>query len=240
MKPYFKGLLAISFLPLMVIGCSSPPQKGTTITTPNGKRIFIPQEKISTNRPITPKTIPYTYNSWVGVTYNLQMVREYENFLTRNGVGNIIPSHELLRTARAWQECGRSQYMVPNKELWQNQIPTLKVFKYLVAANVLSDFEVTSVYRDLPLNQCAGGANSSRHLYNSAIDFRIGPAYPQGNDYAYIENTKYKLCQFWRQHGQELNMGLGLYSTGQIHIDTQGYRTWGPDLTRNSSMCHFE
>jgi len=34
-------------------------------------------------------------------------------------------------------------------------------------------------------------------------------------------------------------MGLGLYASGQIHIDTQGYRTWGPDLTRNSSMCNF-
>ena len=55
-------------------------------------------------------------------------------------------------------------------------------------------------------------------------------------DYAFIENTKFKLCQFWAQHGQSLNMGIGLYSSGQIHIDTQGYRTWGPDLTRNSSM----
>ena len=79
-----------------------------------------------------------------------------------------------MRTARDWAKCGRSQYMIPSRELWANQIPTLKVFKYLIAANVLTDFEVTSVYRDLPLNQCAGGANSSRHLYNSAIDFRIG------------------------------------------------------------------
>ncbi len=71
------------------------------------------------------------------------------------------------------------QYMIPNRELWNNQIATLRVFKYLVAAKVLTDFEVTSVYRDLPLNQCAGGANSSRHLFNSAIDFRIGPEVPQ-------------------------------------------------------------
>ncbi|MDB0196634.1 peptidase M15, partial [Acinetobacter baumannii] len=35
------------------------------------------------------------------------------------------------------------------------------------------------------------------------------------------------------------NLGIGLYSSGQIHIDTQGYRTWGPDLTRNTSMCNF-
>ena len=126
-----------------------------------------------------------------------------------------------------------------SRELWSNQVPTLRVFKYLVAANVLTDFEVTSVYRDLPLNQCAGGANSSRHLFNSAIDFRIGPEYPQAQDYAAIENTKFKLCQFWLQHGQSLNMGLGLYASGQIHIDTQGYRTWGPDLSRRSSMCNY-
>ena len=82
-------------------------------------------------------------------------------------------------------------------------------------------------------------ANSSKHLFNSAIDFRIGPEVPQPQDYAYIEQTKFKLCQFWIQHGQSLDLGIGLYSSGQIHIDTQGYRTWGPDLTRNSSMCNF-
>lgn len=184
--------------------------------------------------------VPYAYNSWIAVTDNLRQVREYEKFLNAEGVGNIIPSFELLRTARDWQKCGRSQYMVPNRELWRNQIPTLKVFKYLVASKVLTDFEVTSVYRDLPLNQCAGGASSSRHLYNSAIDFRIGPEFPQPQDYAFIENTKFRLCQFWTQYGQSLNMGLGLYASGQIHIDTQGYRTWGPDLSRYSSMCYYE
>ena len=30
-----------------------------------------------------------------------------------------------------------------------------------------------------------------------------------------------------------------LYASGQIHIDTQGYRTWGPDLSRYSSMCNY-
>lgn len=235
MKHFLKGLLAVTLIPLMLVGCNTSPNK----TPLDGKRIFIPQERISTPRQVAPKTIPYNYNAWVASTDNLRRVRDYEVFLERNGVGNIIPSFELLRTARDWQKCGRSQYMVPNQELWGNQIATLRIFKYLVAANVLSDFEVTSVYRDLPLNQCAGGASSSRHLYNSAIDFRIGPAYPQGDDYMYIEQTKFRLCQFWSQHGQSLNMGLGLYASGQIHIDTQGFRTWGPNLSRTSSMCHY-
>ncbi len=59
-------------------------------------------------------------------------------FLEHNGVGNIIPSFELMRTARDWQRCGRSQFMIPSRELWQNQVPTLRVFKYLVASKVLN------------------------------------------------------------------------------------------------------
>lgn len=237
MKHLIKAALAVAIVPFVVIGCSSSPQKG--MTTADGKRIYIPREKIIIERPIPPKVIPNSYHHWSSVSYNLGLARDYDQFLQRNQVGNIIPMHELLRTARDWQKCGRSEYMVPTRELWNNQIPTLRVFKYLVAAKVLTDFEVTSVYRDLPLNKCAGGANSSRHLFNSAIDFRIGPQYPRAEDYAFIEATKFKLCQFWSQHGQSFNMGLGLYASGQIHIDTQGFRTWGPDLSRRSSMCNY-
>lgn len=223
---------------MLLIGCSSSPKQGNIILSADGKRIFIPQEQVIINRPIPAKVIPQSYHQWSILSYNLAFMREYDQYLQRNKVANIIPMHELLRSARDWERCGSSQYMVPNRELWSNQIPTLKVFKYLIANKVLTEFEVTSVYRDLPLNKCAGGANSSRHLFNSAIDFRIGPQYPRAEDYAFINASKYKLCQFWQQHGQSLNMGLGLYASGQIHIDTQGYRTWGPDLTRHSSMCY--
>ena len=235
MKHLVKGWLTLTIIPLTLVACSS--QQGGKSTPQTGTRIYIPQEQVNTTR--TPKTVPYSYNAWMGSLDRLKQVRDYERFLEQNGVGNIIPSFELLRTARDWQKCGRSQYMIPTRELWHNQVPTLRVFKYLVAANILNDFEVTSVYRDLPLNQCAGGANSSRHVFNSAIDFRIGPEVPMPQDYARIEHTKYKLCEFWRNHGQNFNMGLGLYASGQIHIDTYGYRTWGPNLSRTSSPCHY-
>ncbi|WP_324646003.1 D-Ala-D-Ala carboxypeptidase family metallohydrolase [Acinetobacter sp. MD2] len=202
-----------------------------------GTRIEIPQERVTTPRPTPVKVIPASYLQWLSEDDHRQRVYEYEQFLTKNNVGNLVPSFELLRTARDWQKCGAVEYAVPNRELWNNQIATLRVFKYLIATKVLTDFEVTSVYRDLPTNRCAGGANSSRHLFNSAIDFRIGPQYPQGSDFAFIDDTKYKICQFWYQYGQSLNMGVGLYASGQIHIDTQGYRTWGPNLSRSSSMC---
>lgn len=234
MRNKLQGLFSLFVIPVMMVGCATSPKK----VSPN-KRIYIPEEQVTFNRPIPTKTEPASYRQWLGQGENYARVREYEHFLMRNNVAHIIPSFELLKTARDWQKCGRSEYMVPNRELWNNSLSTLRVFKYLIAAKILTDFEVTSVYRDLPLNQCAGGASSSKHLFNSAIDFRIGPEYPQPQDYAYIEQTKFKLCQFWIQHGQSLDLGIGLYSSGQIHLDTQGYRTWGPDLTRNTSLCNF-
>lgn len=238
MKPFFKALITLSIAPLFIIGCKSPtPTPTPPMKTPDGKLIHLGSDY--TTRPIPQKITPYTYTAWTAVADNLRSARDYEKFLEQQGVGNIIPSFELLRTARDWQKCGKSQYMVPSRELWSNQVPTLTVFKYLVASKVLTDFEVTSVYRDLPLNKCAGGASSSRHLFNSAIDFRIGPQYPTAEDYVFIESTKFRLCQFWSQYGQTFNMGLGLYSTGQIHIDTQGYRTWGPDTSRRTSPCNY-
>ncbi|MDN5643477.1 MAG: peptidase M15, partial [Acinetobacter sp.] len=44
MKKFLKGLFAVSIIPLVMIGCTTSSHKGQTITTPDGKRIFIPQE----------------------------------------------------------------------------------------------------------------------------------------------------------------------------------------------------
>lgn len=173
MKHFLKGLLGLSLVPLVMIGCTSSPSKQGH-TTPSGKRIFIPQERISIERTTAPKTVPYTYNAWMATSNNLRQVREYEMFLDRNGVGNIIPSFELMRTARDWQKCARSQYMIPNQELWNNQVSTLRVFKYLIAAKVLTDFEVTSVYRDLPsINVLAALTHRVIYLIQPSI-FALG------------------------------------------------------------------
>lgn len=236
MKYILPAILALSVVSLAFVGCTSSPKPPVRPTY--GQQLQVPYD--FSQRPVPLKIMPYSYTSWMSASDNLGMIRDYEAFLNRNNVGNIIPSFELLRSARDWEKCGRSEYIIPNRELWNNQVPTLRVFKYLIAAKILTEFEVTSVYRDYPLNRCAGGANSSRHLFNSAIDFRIGPKYPQSQDYVFIENTKFRLCQFWNQHGQSLNMGLGLYASGQIHIDTFGYRTWGPNLSRSSSPCNYE
>ena len=32
-------------------------------------------------------------------------------------------------------------------------------------------------------------------------------------------------------------MGMSLYPSGRVHIDTSGWRTWGADHSRGSAFC---
>ena len=223
---------------VLLAACQSTQHKIPTIQTDNGKRIYIPQEQVQYVPQLQPKAMPEQFRTWLNERHHASDTRSYEQYLIRQQGTNYVPMFELLRSARDWQRCGRSPYALPSRELWNNIVPTLKIINELVEQKILSDFEVTSVYRDLPLNQCAGGASSSRHLFNSAIDFRVGSATPNHQEQMYIDMTKAKICSYWRQHGQRQNMGVGVYSSGQIHIDTQGFRTWGPDLSRYSSPCY--
>lgn len=243
MLKMLKVTSAITTIAVFSVGCSqnTPPAPSAT-KLPKQMEKIPPAYNVAlpTLKPIKAKEkqIPYSYVVWLSQGDNRVRSQEYERFLQQYQVNNIIPMFELLRTARSWESCGAPEYMVPNRELWLNSISTLKVFNYLQTTKILKDFEVTSVYRDYPTNSCAGGASASKHLFNAAIDFRLGPEYPTAEDYVEIEKTKSRLCYFWMQHGATLDMGLGVYRSGQIHIDTQGFRTWGPDLTRASSPCY--
>ena len=103
-----------------------------------------------------------------------------------------------------------------------NQIATFfKVFKYLVAAKVLTDFEVTSVYRDLPLNQCAGGVKLVHATYSILPSiFELGPENPNLKIMLILKIQNIVYANFGTNMSQSLNMGL-VYTSGQIHIDTQ-------------------
>src|SRR5690606_19067556 len=99
MKNFAKGLLSLCVIPLVFVGCTTTP-KPPGQTVPDGKRIYIPQGRVQYEREVQPENVPYLYTHWVSALDNLSRVREYEVFLERNGVGNIIPSFELMRTAR--------------------------------------------------------------------------------------------------------------------------------------------
>lgn len=225
MKRYF-GLILLS-----LTACSTQTPKPTT---PLHTQTPLPQP---TKPVVKIKSQPETYVAWLASADHRQAVQAYKQFLKQKGLANLVPDHELLSSARDWQKCGVEPYAVPPREIWSNIVPTLSILKALVDDGVINDFEVTSVYRALSLNRCAGGADASRHVFNAALDFRIGPEQPSDLDQFNIQQTKTKICQFWATKGQALNMGLGVYASGQIHIDSQGFRSWGPDHHYRTSIC---
>ncbi|WP_287907193.1 D-Ala-D-Ala carboxypeptidase family metallohydrolase [Acinetobacter sp.] len=183
------------------------------------------------------KVVPESFLNWESHVINHQAIERYKNFLKQQGIHADIPDFEFFQTARDWQRCNAAEFEVPPPELWRNVIPTLRILDQLIEQHILHDFTVTSVYRNLNLNRCANGASASKHIFNAALDFRIGSETPDLKELILIQNTKVRICQFWYDYGQQLNMGLGVYPSGQVHIDSAGYRTWGVDHRYHSSPC---
>ena len=133
----------------------------------------------------------------------------------------------LLRTSRRWRICLHDEFATPPPALQPNIESTLRVVARLHDAGLLDPALARSGWRGPRVNRCAGGASSSRHLQNNAIDFDL-PERP--------DNVT-ALCAWWRTHGAKARMGLGFYTPTAIHIDTAGFRTWGSDRTRRTSLC---
>ncbi|WP_227511752.1 MULTISPECIES: D-Ala-D-Ala carboxypeptidase family metallohydrolase [unclassified Psychrobacter] len=192
-------------------------------------------------------TASNTYNSMASIdfddwlnsnSFRAQEVANYHRYLSAQiGAQNVPPLEELLTTARSWDKCGYEPYQLPPQELWSNIVPTLRLYTNLKNQGILpASSKIRSVYRSPGLNGCAGGANNSKHMTAGAIDIWV-PEY--ANDFWQLSNLQDNLCQYWQYQGQSHNFGLGLYSTGAIHLDTQGYRKWGFHHTSSSSSCRY-
>lgn len=179
------------------------------------------------------------YEMWLNQSsYYRQIAQDYEAFLQKQlGKDNVPPMHELLTTARSWQKCGAEPYQVPPSELWHQMIPTIRLYNDLKNEGILPpQTQIRSVYRSPELNCCAGGAPASKHITNGAMDIWV-PDYAVGS--WQLSGVQDRLCQYWIDNGESRAFGLGIYSTGAIHLDTQGYRKWGGQFTQAGSPCRY-
>lgn len=157
-----------------------------------------------------------------------QTVDALARHLGEQGVADVLPLHQLLRSASSWQACAAEPFALPPPEQWPAVVEVLKLLQALQAAGVVGRaLEIHSGYRGPALNTCAQGAAGSAHLRSFALDFTLVDG---------VDPTE-RLCAFWRDQGRAWRMGLSRYPSGRIHIDTAGYRTWGPDHTGRTAVC---
>ena len=148
-------------------------------------------------------------------------VTNFNQYLVTYGVGGIVPTWQLLRTATAWERCGAQPFEVPPATEWPNVVQTLRYIRdYVIPA--VGPVEPVSVYRNPYLNVCAGGAIESAHMHYSAID--MVPLRPTTR-----EELMRTLCAVHARRGPDYGVGLGFYAFLRFHIDTTKYRRWGAD-----------
>lgn len=153
-------------------------------------------------------------------------VAAYADWLRAQRLHGLVPMSSLLRSSRRWRECGGEEFSIPPRAQWQAMAPTLRLLGTLQQQGLVDASLIRSGYRDQAVNACSGGSSASRHLLNNALDLDL----PK-------RTHAQALCEFWRSEGAQRHMGLGFYTTDRIHIDTAGYRTWGTDHHRATSLC---
>ncbi|HYX47910.1 MAG TPA: hypothetical protein VE820_13960 [Sphingomicrobium sp.] len=162
------------------------------------------------------------YRSWyLAAPWRARQVKAFNDYLTANQVGGILPTWTLLRTATSWQECGQQPFEVPPSDEWPHMVETLRYVRDYVIPTV-GPVEAVSVYRNPQLNKCAGGAPESAHKLDSAID--MVPLRPI--DRVTLMRT---LCGVHTEHGAPYNAGLGFYAYLRFHVDSTKFRRWNMD-----------
>jgi hypothetical protein len=160
------------------------------------------------------------YRNWyMASPSHAAAVRSFNDYLTTWGVGGVVPTWQLLRTASQWQQCGATPFEVPPTEAWPNVVQSLRYVRDKVIPEV-GPVEPVSVYRNPVLNLCAGGAQESAHRFMQAVD--LVPLRPITRDAL----TK-RLCAIHADSGEPYGVGLGFYVGLRFHIDSRKFRTWG-------------
>ncbi|MEO6434045.1 MAG: hypothetical protein ABIO29_08745 [Sphingomicrobium sp.] len=146
-------------------------------------------------------------------------VKSFNDYLVTYGVGGVVPTWQLIRTASDWQKCGDQPFEVPPTAHWPNIVAALRYIGGVVEP-AIGQVEPVSAYRNPSLNVCARGAATSTHLTGGAVD--MVPLSPTTR-----EGLMEGLCRVQLATGSWNNIGLGFYKGVRFHIDARKTREWG-------------
>jgi len=173
------------------------------------------------------------YRDWYAAApWHATYVKAFNDYLTTWGVGGIVPTWQLLRTASDWQKCGAEPFEVAPSSEWPNIVQTLRYIRDEVIPKI-GPVEAVSAYRNAQLNQCAGGAPESAHQLFEAVD--LVPLRPMTR-----EALIHDLCTVHARSGQRYAIGLGFYAYLRFHVDSHRFRKWGIGNTPEAAPCIHE
>ncbi len=154
----------------------------------------------------------------------------FKQFLDMREVDGVLPTWQLTRTASMWRECDGPRFEVAPFTEWNNIADTLRFIKAHVEP-VIGDVEAMSGYRNAELNACSGGARESAHRRFFAID--LVPIEPIARP-----GMIRSLCAIHSWRGEGYDIGLGFYTGLRFHVDSKGFRRWGPNGKSVTSPCN--
>ena len=180
---------------------------------------------------LAPGQTPADFSAWLerSPTHRAQLAA-FRDRLRAEGVENVVPLWQLVRTSSSWRQCAAEPFEVAPADKWPNIVTTLKFVRDKVVPAV-GPVEALSAYRNENLNACSDGAPRSAHRLFFALD--LTPVRPQISRAGMIHD----ICAAHARDGRAYSAGLGFYSGRRFHVDSNGYRKWGPNGSGATSPC---
>jgi Peptidase M15 len=180
---------------------------------------------------LAPGQTPADFSAWLSRSpAHRAELAAFEARLASQGVEHVVPLWQLVRTSSSWRQCAAQPFEVAPRDKWDNIVATLKFVRDEVVP-ALGPVEALSAYRNESLNACSDGAPRSAHRLFFALD--LTPVRAEVSRAGMIRD----ICRAHARDGRAYNAGLGFYSGRRFHVDSNGFRKWGPDGSGATSPC---
>jgi hypothetical protein len=171
------------------------------------------------------------YYAWLArAPENRARVLAFRDHLAAQGLEDVVPIWQLIRTSSSWRQCAADRFEVAPSDKWDHIVTTLRFVRDEVVP-ALGEVEALSGYRNEALNRCSAGAPASAHRLFFALD--LTPLAPNVTRVGMIRS----ICAAHARDGRSYNTGLGFYTGMRFHVDSNGFRRWGADGRGATSPC---
>jgi hypothetical protein len=180
---------------------------------------------------LAPGQGPAEFRAWLDrAPAHRARLSAFQERLAAEGVDRVVPLWQLVRTSSSWRQCGAEPFEVAPPGKWEHIVRTLKFVRDEVKP-VVGEVEALSAYRNEALNACSDGAPQSAHRLFFALD--LTPLDTHVTRATMIRGV----CRAHARDGRAYDAGLGFYAGRRFHVDSNGYRKWGPDGRGATSPC---